>query len=103
LLGLGLYLGYIPFNSIFFDRLLAAFRYTGTVGFIMYVADSFGYLGSIGVLIFKELGYQDISWLAVFLTSGYIISVAGSILTLGSMLYFHFKHRAASVNASFSK
>ncbi len=54
LVGVGLYLGYIPFNSIFFDRLIAAFKYVSTVGFIMYVADSFGYLGSVAVLFYKN-------------------------------------------------
>jgi hypothetical protein len=93
LIGLGLYLGYVPFNSIFFDRLLAAFKYVGTVGFIMYVADSFGYLGSVGVLFFKEFGYAELSWLDFFISSGYIISFAGSILIAASMLYFHYKHR----------
>ena len=93
LIGLGLYLGYVPFNSIFFDRLLAAFKHVGTVGFIMYVADSFGYLGSVGVLFFKEFGYAEVSWLDFFISSGYYISVAGSILIAGSMLYFHIRHR----------
>ena len=88
-IGSGLYLGYVPFNSIFFDRLLAAFQYAGTVGFIMYVADSFGYLGSVGVLFFKEFGYAKLSWLNFFISSGYIVSVAGTLLTAGSMLYFH--------------
>lgn len=92
LIGLGLYLGYVPFNSIFFDRLLAAFKYIGTVGFIMYVADSFGYLGSVGVLFFKEFGYAELSWLDFFISSGYIISFAGSFLIAASMLYFHVKH-----------
>jgi len=94
LIGLGLYMGYVPFNSIFFDRLIAAFQYVGTVGFIMYVADSFGYLGSVSVVLFKELGHYTISWLEFFIASGYIISVAGSLLILGSMGYFHWKHRA---------
>ncbi|MBA4053537.1 MAG: hypothetical protein C0490_02385 [Marivirga sp.] len=93
LIGLGLYLGYVPFNSIFFDRLLAAFKYVGTVGFLIYVADSFGYLGSVGVLFFKEFGYAELSWLDFFISSGYIISILGSVLIAGSMLYFHFKHR----------
>jgi hypothetical protein len=93
LIGLGLYLGYIPFNSIFFDRLIAAFRYVGTVGFIMYVADSFGYLGSVSVLFFKEFGYAELSWLDFFLSTGYIISISGTLLILGSMFYFHYKHK----------
>jgi hypothetical protein len=93
LIGLGLYLGYVPFNSIFFDRLLAAFRYTGTVGFIMYVADSFGYLGSLGVVFFKEFGNARVSWLNFFISGGYTISVIGTVLILSSMIYFHKKHR----------
>jgi hypothetical protein len=92
LIGLGLYMGYVPFNSIFFDRLLAAFQYVGTVGFIMYVADSFGYLGSVGVILLKELGHYEISWLEFFISCGYFLSVAGAVLILASMRYFHKKH-----------
>jgi hypothetical protein len=102
LMGLGLYLGYIPFNSVFFDRLLAAFKYAGTVGFLMYVVDSFGYLASVSVMFFKEFGYAEVSWLDFFISTGYIISVAGSTLIAGSMLYFHYKHKekhAEDVNA----
>jgi hypothetical protein len=93
LIGMGLYLGYVPFNSIFFDRLIAAFRYVGTVGFIMYVADAFGYLGSISVLVFKESGYTNLSWLEFFISGGYALSVTGTLLITGSMIYFHKKHR----------
>jgi hypothetical protein len=93
LIGTGLYLGYVPFNSVFFDRLIAAFHYVGTVGFIMYVADSFGYLGSVGVLFFKEFSYAKLSWLDFFIGSGYTISIAGSVLIIGSMVYFNAKHR----------
>lgn len=94
LIGIGLYLGYVPFNSILFDRLLAAFRYPGTVGFIMYVSDSFGYLGSVGVLFFKEFGYANLSWLSFFISGGYVVSLLGALLIGGSMLYFHRKHRS---------
>lgn len=93
LIGLGLYLGYVPFNSIFFDRLIAAFQYVGTVGFIMYVADAFGYLGSVGVILFKKTIHNELSWLEIFITSGYIISITGLLLILASMIYFQRKHR----------
>ncbi|MCU0391567.1 MAG: DUF5690 family protein, partial [Thermoflexibacter sp.] len=56
LVGLGLYLGYVPFNSVLFDRLIAAFKYVSNVGFLIYLADSFGYLGSISVLFYKNFG-----------------------------------------------
>jgi hypothetical protein len=99
-IGMGLYLGYVPFNSIFFDRLLAAFRYTGTVGFIMYVADAFGYLGSVGVLFFKEFTNHELSWIQFFLNTGYFISVAGTLLISGSMIYFNYKLRRWELKSS---
>ena len=92
-IGLGLYLGYVPFNSIFFDRLLAAFHYVGTVGFLIYLADSFGYLGNIGVLFFKEFGYAELSWVDFFISAGYLVSIAGAGLMTASMIYFHMRHR----------
>lgn len=103
LIGLGLYLGYVPFNSIFFDRLIAAFQYVGTVGFIMYIADSFGYLGSVSTLLFKEFGQITISWLNFFITAGYIVSIGGTLLIMGSLAYFHFRHKKwqSSANAKF--
>jgi hypothetical protein len=57
------------------------------------VADAFGYLGSIGVLFFKEFSYAKVSWLDFFISSGYLISFFGSLLIGGSMFYFHWKHK----------
>lgn len=93
MIGTGLYMGYVPFNSIFFDRLIAAFRYVGTVGFIMYVADAFGYVGSVGVLFFKEFTAPDMSYIDLFISGGYMLSIGGSFLILASMWYFHKKHQ----------
>jgi hypothetical protein len=97
LIGVGLYLGYVPFNSIFFDRMIATFQYVGTVGFIMYVADSFGYLGSIAVLLFREFGYKEVGWLEIFIGGGYIVSITGALLIGGSMIYFARKFRRESL------
>ncbi|HEU5291869.1 MAG TPA: DUF5690 family protein [Cyclobacteriaceae bacterium] len=94
MLGLGLYLGYVPFNSILFDRLIATFKYVSTVGFLIYLADAFGYLGSIGVMIYKEFGQASLSWKDFFIEAGYVMSLAGSILIIGSMIYFYFRHRS---------
>jgi hypothetical protein len=90
--GMGLYFGYIQFNSIFFDRLIAAFKYVSTVGFLIYLADSFGYVGSVVVTIYKELGQKNLSWLEFFINGGYIMSVSGSILILLSLVYFVRRH-----------
>ncbi|MGC1241217.1 MAG: DUF5690 family protein [Chryseosolibacter sp.] len=99
LIGTGLYMGYVPFNSIFFDRMIATFQYVGTVGFIMYVADAFGYVGSVAVLFFKEFSAPGMSFIDLFISGGYFLSIAGSFLILGSMWYFHHKHRRWAGNA----
>ncbi len=62
LTGLGLYMAYIPFNSIFFERLIASFRMAANVGFLMYITDAFGYLGSVSLMIVKETMRFNITW-----------------------------------------
>ncbi len=91
LVGLGLYMGYIPFNCILFDRMIATFRYAGNVGFLMYLADSFGYLGSVGVIITKTIFDAKLSWTTVYSTGVIILSVIGVITTFLALLYFNKK------------
>ncbi|MBX2943261.1 MAG: hypothetical protein KF860_13040 [Cyclobacteriaceae bacterium] len=93
LVGMGLYFGYIQFNSIFFDRIIAAFKYISTVGFLIYLADSVGYVGSMGVLIYRSFGQANMSWLRFFMSTGYILSVAGSVLIILSLFYFKKKYK----------
>ncbi len=93
LTGGGLYMAYVPFNSIFFERLIAAFRSTANVGFLIYLADSFGYLGSMGILIYKNFANPNLSWLNFFTQSSIMISFSGIILIMISMLYFYSKYR----------
>jgi len=88
LAGLGLYMGYVPYNAVFFERLLASFHYKGNVGFLIYVADSMGYLGSISVLLVKELGHPGISWGEFFRDSVLAVAVVGGICATLSLMYF---------------
>ena len=93
LTGLGLYTTYIPFNCIFFERLLAAFRYPGTVGFLIYVADSFGYLGSVLVLFSKEFLKLHLKWSAFYSQGVVIFSIIGIAGTIWSLFYFSRKFK----------
>jgi MFS-type transporter involved in bile tolerance (Atg22 family) len=88
LAGVGLYLGYVPYNAVFFERLLASFHYKGNVGFLIYVADSMGYLGSVSVLLVKELGHPGISWGVFFKESVMTVAVIGGICATLSLMYF---------------
>ena len=94
LVSLGLYMGYIPFNSIFFERLIATFKITGNVGFLIYIADSFGYLGSVSVMLTKEFLNLKLSW-SQFYSQGVVwVSVLGVIGTVLSLIYFNKKYLA---------
>jgi MFS family permease len=94
--GLGLYLGYVPYNAIFFERMIATYNYKSNVGFLIYVADSAGYLGSVSILLIKEFGRPNISWAAFFKEGAIIVSIIGAIGGLLSLLYFL---RAAKIKA----
>ncbi|MBN2777092.1 MAG: hypothetical protein JXR36_05595 [Bacteroidales bacterium] len=91
LMGAGLYMGYVPFNAILFERLLAAFKYVGTVSFLIYIADAFGYLGSIGVYFYRNFFSSDISWLNFFNQSSLWFSIIGVSLGIITYIYFNIK------------
>lgn len=92
LTGLGLYLGYIPFNCIFFERLIAVFRISGNVGFLIYFADAFGYLGSVSVMLGKALLKLDLNWSAFYSQGVVLLSVAGIAGVIGSYISFNRKY-----------
>ncbi|SEW02843.1 DUF5690 family protein [Chitinophaga arvensicola] len=97
LTGLGLYMGYIPFNCIFFERLIAVFKYVSNVGFVIYLADSFGYLGSVMVMLFKNFSGMTLSWSQFFMNAVFSVSATGIVMMVISAVYF--KKRYESVNS----
>lgn len=88
MVGAGLYLSYVPFNCLYFERMIATYRIKGNVGFIMYIADSFGYLGSVIVLFIKQFLGIQLSWVHFFINSVFAISLFGIAGTLLAMIYF---------------
>ncbi|WP_291285756.1 DUF5690 family protein [Flavobacterium sp.] len=91
--GFGMYVCYIPFNGLFFDRMIATYKIKGNTGFLIYIADAFGYLGSVLVLFFKNFGDRKISLLNFFTTCIYLLSFVGIITTIMSFNYFKRKFR----------
>ncbi len=84
----GLYLGYVPYNCFYFERMLAAYKVPGNVGFVIYIADAFGYLGTVVVLLVKEFISIKFSWVDFFTWLFYIAAFGGILLVLwGSSLF----------------
>ncbi|CAM3238671.1 DUF5690 family protein [Asticcacaulis taihuensis] len=88
LLGGGLYLAYTPFNALLFDRFIAASGLVGTAGFLIYVADASGYLGSTALLLFKNFSGVSLPWAQFLVASTYGTAAVGLILLIWSAIYF---------------
>lgn len=89
--GVGIYIGYIPFNSILFDRMIAAFKVNANSGFLMYLCDAFGYVASIVVMFIKNFTEGE-SWLDFTIILSYVITIFGVFDMVGCLLYYTWKY-----------
>lgn len=86
--GAGLYLAYTPFNGMLFDRMIAVLGRVSNAGFLIYIADSSGYAGSVALLVWRSLFAPGLNWLPVFIGCIYAASLLVGGFTLCSALYF---------------
>ena len=89
LAGSGLYIAYNPINAVLFDRMVAASGQVANAGFLIYVADSSGYMGSVTLLLWRNFGQASLNWLQFFIMGAYGTSVIGAVATGAAALYFH--------------
>jgi Family of unknown function (DUF5690) len=99
-IGIGLYLPYIAVHVTIFERLIATTRDRGNIGYLMYVADSFGYLGYVGVLLARNLLGPAENFLDFFLTASGIVAVACLVLLVPCWRFFA-THMAAQHSVEF--
>lgn len=88
LAGAGLCMGYTPFSAMLFDHLVAYSGRVATAGFLIYLADASGYLGSAALLVWRNFGAGQMDWLRFFIVSAYAVSVIGTALAPAAALYF---------------
>lgn len=92
------YIAYIPFNCFIFERIIPTFNLTGSnIGFLMYIADAFGYLGSVLVLFHKNLFSPDVNWLQYLLWCSYSVAATGVALSVFVLVQFYFKRNKQAV------
>jgi hypothetical protein len=87
-LGAGLYLAYTPFNALLFDRFIAASGRSGTAGFLIYVADAWGYAGSVALLVVQNVFGLKLSWVDFLILISYAAACVGLLLIGGAGVYF---------------
>ena len=95
-LGLGVYMAYAMCNSLYFERMIATFKKSGTVGFLITFADYYAYMGSILVLFYKNFFQKSINYLDFFIILSYCISIVYVILVVFSMWSLSAKKKEAS-------
>lgn len=61
-----LYIAYLTFQTIFFDRFIACFRIRGNVGFFIAIIDFIGYMGTVALLSTKGVLNFDMEWFALY-------------------------------------
>ncbi|VXC93079.1 DUF5690 family protein [Sphingomonas sp. 8AM] len=88
LTGSGLYLAYTPYNAMLFDRMVAAVGQAANAGFLIYIADASGYVGSVALLLYRSLAAPKMAWVPFFVDAGYVTAVAVAVLTAISALHF---------------
>ena len=86
--GLGMYLPYIAVHTIIFERLIAMTRDRGNMGYLMYLADAFGYLAYVVALIVLKLLQPGKDFLAFFVMLNWAIAVTCAILVIPCWRYF---------------
>ena len=89
-IGLGTYVPYVAFHTTVFERLIASFREQGNVGFLMYLADTVGYVATVVVMI---LGFGDPQVSVVPMFSGLTFVIAVASIAIAFLLLFHFLAR----------
>jgi len=91
LIGMGVYIPYVAVHAIIFERLIAITREKANVGFLMYVVDSVGYTGYIGLLILKYFTPSAETILSGFLKACLLLGLSGLAIIIFCYLYFKIK------------
>ena len=80
-------IAYLSFQTIFFERFIACFKLHANVGFFIITIDFIGYLGTLGILLFKELGAPNIDWPLFYNEMSTWVGVACCIMFVCSVAY----------------
>jgi len=94
LIGLGLYLPYVLVHTTLFERIMAVTPDKGNIGYLMYLADSMGYLGYVVLMLLKNKIPGPEDPLSFFRMLCWLVGILGvSTFALG-LCYFYLKLKA---------
>ncbi|HEY1191478.1 MAG TPA: DUF5690 family protein [Gemmata sp.] len=82
--GLGMYLAYVPFGAVLFERMMAASRFSGTAVFAIQLADGIGYTGSVLVQLYRDVAAGEFNRLEFFVPYAIVAATVGVLLMTAS-------------------
>lgn len=88
-----LYMAFLTFQTIFFDRFIACFKIRGNVGFFIVMNDFLGYVGTVVVLTLKGSLQSDINWMDFYNQMAGYVGVICCVAFVGSFIYMHQRYR----------
>lgn len=88
LIGLGLYVPYVVVHTTVFERLIALTPERGNIGYLMYLADAFGYLAYVGVMAARNVLPEPANVLEFFTSLSWITGILGGTAFVISAVYF---------------
>ena len=89
LVGFGAYVPYVAYHTTVFERLIAAFREKANLGYLMYLADAFGYLGYVAIMILRSWLNPEIDFLRFFILTSYVIAATCIAISVGLAVYYY--------------
>lgn len=93
--GIGLYMAFIPYQSIFMDRILASLHTVATASFLIALGDAYGYLTVlatyIGRYVYPAATGHTLDWAQLLGIGAYIVLVGVPICVAVMIAYFN-KH-----------
>lgn len=93
LIGFGAYLVYVLFGAVLFEWIMVSIKVVGTVVFVIYFCDVFGYIGSIGIQLYKDFGQVELDYFEFLWLFIYFMVIFGIVFFILSVIYFYGKSR----------
>jgi hypothetical protein len=88
LYGLGLYVPYVAVQTTIFERLIAMTRDPANIGYLVYLADSVGYLGYVVVMLAKYSIGGGAGFLDFFVNTSWVLAAGCIVMLIPCWRYF---------------
>lgn len=89
---LAVYVVFLSFQTLFFERFIACFRVKGNVGFFIVTLDFVGYVGTVLVLVMKEWFTPDVVWLDFYNNLSAFVGIFCAVAFFGSAVYILWRY-----------